>query len=230
MPRGVHAKHGQEHTAQNADVTHVTRAYVLDRVLTYRINLGQRARRGSTQPCQLRLTAADTVNGSAPLADIPPIDTPWGRRVSGQGARGDRDRGTRTAGDVRPTRRQPTSGSSCRRDMHRTAFADMSARGTDEWDIDKSRGGRSLVTVTEDLSMTGLRLRTPAPLPAGTQLALEIDVAGEVADVAAEVMHARADEFGAHAGVRFAIIDPATPRGFCGSSRPRSGVDCPTCA
>ena len=91
-----------------------------------------------------------------------------------------------------------------------TAIAERVVRGMDAWELDGASSSRTLETVTEDLSMTGVRLRLPAPLAAGTRLALRINVDGMDADVSAEVMHSRADEFGAHAGLQFLIIDPQT--------------------
>ncbi len=89
-------------------------------------------------------------------------------------------------------------------------LAECATRGTDVWDLDRSSVKRTLETFTEDLSMTGVRLRLPAPLAPGARLALRIDVDGAEADVTAEVMHSNADEFGANAGLRFLVIDPQT--------------------
>jgi len=89
-------------------------------------------------------------------------------------------------------------------------LAERVVRGMDAWALDRWTGKRTLETVTEDISMSGVRLRLPAPLAAGTCLELRIHVDGKEAAVTAEVMHSRADEFGGHAGLRFLIIDPQT--------------------
>jgi hypothetical protein len=93
-------------------------------------------------------------------------------------------------------------------------FADSSLEGTASWARNRLTGGFCLATVTEDLSMSGLRLRLPAPVDAGTRLGLTIDVAGNGAEVLGEVMHSRADEFSAFAGVAFTMIDPQTRAGL----------------
>jgi hypothetical protein len=89
-----------------------------------------------------------------------------------------------------------------------TASIDTAARGTEDWERDGRR--RWLPTVTEDLSMSGLRLRLPAPLPPRTTLALRLAVGETEVDLPAEVMHSRADMLGAFAGIRFTVIDPPT--------------------
>ena len=89
-------------------------------------------------------------------------------------------------------------------------FADSSAPGTETWTRNRLTGGFCLATVTEDVSMGGVRLRLPAPLEAGTRLGLTIDVAGNGAEAIGEVMHSRSDEFSAFAGVAFTMIDPQT--------------------
>jgi hypothetical protein len=89
-------------------------------------------------------------------------------------------------------------------------FADSTSPGTEDWTRNRLSGGLCLATVTEDVSMGGVRLRLPAPLEAGTRLGLTIDVAGNGAEAVGEVMHSRTDEFSAFAGVAFTMIDPQT--------------------
>jgi len=85
---------------------------------------------------------------------------------------------------------------------------DGAAHGTDSWQ--REAGGRILRTTTEDVSTTGVRIRTPDPLRSGTRAALRITYGEEVAEVVAQVMHGAADHFGAFAGMHFLVIDPRT--------------------
>src|SRR3954468_10301166 len=90
------------------------------------------------------------------------------------------------------------------------AVADGSVSGTEKWARNHRTGEFCLSTVTEDVSMSGVRMRVPEPLQAGTGLGLTIDVEGKGAEVRGEVMHSRADEFSAFAGIAFTMIDPQT--------------------
>jgi hypothetical protein len=85
---------------------------------------------------------------------------------------------------------------------------DNAAPATDSWE--RQAGGRLLRTTTEDVSTTGVRIRTPDPLRSGTRAALRITYGDEVAEVVAQVMHGAADDFGAFAGMHFLVIDPRT--------------------
>ena len=93
-------------------------------------------------------------------------------------------------------------------------LVDSQAPGTEGWTRNRLTGGFCLATVTEDLSMSGVRIRVPAPLDPGTRLGLTIDVAGTGAEAIGEVMHSRTDEFSAFAGVAFTMIDAQTRAGL----------------
>jgi len=94
--------------------------------------------------------------------------------------------------------------------LRTNGVADSTSPGTEKWTRNRLTGGLCLATVTEDVSMGGVRLRLPAPLEAGTRLGLTIDVAGNGEEAVGEVMHSRTDEFSAFAGVAFTMIDPQT--------------------
>ena len=87
---------------------------------------------------------------------------------------------------------------------------DKAVAGTDSWERERRGHGRRLRTVTEDVSMTGVRLRTPELLRKGTRATLRIEHGDECSEVVAEVMHSGTDRFGAHAGMHFVMIEPQT--------------------
>lgn len=87
---------------------------------------------------------------------------------------------------------------------------DKSVPGTATWERARPGHGRRLRTITEDVSMTGVRLRAPDVLRKGTRARLRIEHGDEAAEVIAEVMHAGKDIFGAHIGMHFMVIDPQT--------------------
>jgi hypothetical protein len=87
---------------------------------------------------------------------------------------------------------------------------DKAVPGTDTWERKRPGHGRRLRTITEDVSMTGARLRMPELLRKGTRATLRIEHGDELAEVVAEVMHGGKDVFGAHAGMHFMVIEPQT--------------------
>ncbi|HET9730622.1 MAG TPA: hypothetical protein VFR41_14430, partial [Acidimicrobiia bacterium] len=56
------------------------------------------------------------------------------------------------------------------------AFSERPVAGTDAWNVESDRRGRSLRTISEDVSISGVRMRLPAPLRAGTTLTLKIHI------------------------------------------------------
>jgi PilZ domain len=86
-----------------------------------------------------------------------------------------------------------------------TAEVPAGTAGSEEWK--QRRDGPFLRSVTEDLSVRGLRFRAPARLERDTpvEFALEVDGARMLLD--GVVAHAQVDQFGAGIGVMFTNIE-----------------------
>jgi c-di-GMP-binding flagellar brake protein YcgR len=74
-------------------------------------------------------------------------------------------------------------------------------RGTQTWK--RGHEGPCLRTVTEDLSVGGLRFRAPERLERGTGVELELDLDGTRVDLSSTVARTTVDSFGAAVGVQF---------------------------
>src|SRR5438552_1097626 len=68
--------------------------------------------------------------------------------------------------------------------------------GTDAWARDATNGERVLRTVTEDISVGGLRFRAPNTLPAGSDVSISLTLNGARHVVKGSVRRASADPFG----------------------------------
>ena len=86
------------------------------------------------------------------------------------------------------------------------AMVPPGTRGATTWK--REHEGPCLRTVTEDLSVGGLRFRAPERLERGTSVELELDLEGKRVDLVATVARTTVDSFGAAVGVQFADGGP----------------------
>jgi len=85
------------------------------------------------------------------------------------------------------------------------AQAPPGTRGTQTWK--RGHEGPTIRTVTEDLSVGGLRFRAPERLERGTCVDFELDLDGTRVDVTGTVARTTVDSFGAAVGVQFTNTD-----------------------
>jgi hypothetical protein len=81
-----------------------------------------------------------------------------------------------------------------------------SSDAANEWAIDIDRGMRVLETITEDVSIGGLRFRAPNPLPSGSNIEIELPLDSGLLLLDAVVTHVASDEFGANIGAAFVSV------------------------
>ncbi len=85
-------------------------------------------------------------------------------------------------------------------------WVDETVAGTDTWRTGED-GRRFLDTITEDMSVGGLRLRAPRALARGTPVDVAFTVGDTPVELSGTVAHAARDGFGAALGVEFANVE-----------------------
>ena len=86
-------------------------------------------------------------------------------------------------------------------------LAERDASGTVAWKLHDDGEHRVLDTLSEDLSVGGLRFRAPNLISRGTHLTVSFQLNDTPIELNAQVAHAAADTFGAAIGTEFTNID-----------------------